>query len=65
MKLLNGYVVELPLYVTFTCSVWHLNGVLIAVGKKFGSQDCLLEDKMDHSLITKNTWKSYKYMWDP
>ena len=31
----------------------------------FGLQDGVLQDSSDNSLITKNTWKSCKYTWDP
>ena len=41
-----------------------LNGNLIGVRKLFGLQDGFLKTKMDLSLITENTPKSNKYLWD-
>ena len=31
----------------------------------FGLQNDPLKDKVDHSLIGKDTWRSYESMWDP
>ena len=53
IKISDGYVKKVLLYVTFTGSYCYLKGKLIDFGNMFGLQDSLLEDKMGNSLFTK------------
>ena len=64
-KNFHGLFEKIPHYVTFKCSYCLLKGKPIDVGNRFGLQEGLLKDKLNHSLITKNTWKSYKEVRDP
>ena len=40
-------------------------GKLIGICKRFGLQNALLKDSMDHSSFTKDTWESYDSLWNP
>ena len=65
IKISIEYVKKIPQYVTFTRSHCNLKEKLTHLGKLFVFQDGLLKDSIDHSLITKNMWKSYNYIREP
>ena len=57
--------VEVPQYVTFTCSKSHIKGSLEKIGREYNLQPELLKGEIDHSVINKNNFVKLRHFWEP
>ena len=57
--------VEVPQYVKFTCSKFHIKGSLEKIGKEYSLQPELLKGEIEHSIINKNNFAELRHICEP
>ena len=56
---------ELPKYVKFVCSKFHISGSIKTIQKEYIIQPTLLKGEMEHDLITLSNYKQHENQWKP
>ena len=54
---------ELPKYVKFVCSKFHISGSLKTIQKEYIIQPTLLKGEIEHDLITLSNYKQHENQW--